>query len=131
MTAWAAGIFSVIVAVISIGGSIAVAKLSNRATDRKTQVEGDLGSGALAIRIANRADRKAGNAERRLDAYDRWRREVVDDWWPEHRALFDGALVDEVKRLDPRAEIPTPRPMPRYVAPVDAAADDDEEPEGA
>jgi hypothetical protein len=121
-----AGIVSVLVILISTGGSLLATRLSNRATDRKTQTEGELGSGALALRIANRADRKAGNAERRLDAYDRWRREVVDDWWPEHRQLFDGALVDEVKRLDPGAQIPTPRPMPVYVAPADVQDEPDD-----
>ncbi|GAA1436254.1 hypothetical protein GCM10009616_35620 [Microlunatus lacustris] len=113
--------------VASIIGSIIVTKLSARAEDRKTKTQGELGSGALAIRIANRADRKASAIERRLDAGDRWRREVTDEWWPHHQREFDRLVTDELKRLDPNAEIPQQRPMPTYVPPALPAEEDDED----
>jgi hypothetical protein len=104
--------------VVSVIGSVLVAKLSDRATARSAAIQDELGGAQLALRIANRADRKANHAERRLDSYDRWRREVTDEWWPEHRTNFDRPVVQELRRLDPAAVIPDVPEMPRYVPPV-------------
>lgn len=112
--------------VVSVIGSVVVARFSDRAVARQAETQADLGSSALALRIANRADRKASHAERRLDSYDRWRRQVTEVWWPEHRMHYDQVIVDEIRRLDPDAEIPLPRPMPRYSAPAEEPDDEDD-----
>lgn len=109
---------------VSVLGSVVVARFSDRALARQDKTQGELGSSALALQIANRADRKANHAERRLDSYDRWRREVTDEWWPDHRVHYDQVIVEELRRLDPQSLIPEVRPMPRYVPPSEEENED-------
>lgn len=99
-------IFGLISVLVSAAGSLAVAKLSARANDRKTTAEADLGAGALALRIANRAERRIG----RLEA---WRREVAEDWFPAHDTR-DRCIEAELRKLDPSFPIPPPIRMPVY-----------------
>lgn len=114
--------------VVSLFVGIYTARSTARVQAQATIASHDVASSQLAVRIANRADRKANHAERRLDSYDRWRRELVDEWWPHHRAHFDQVIVDDIRRLDPNAVIPDVRPMPRYVPPVaDPPTEEDEE----
>ena len=115
-------LYALLGVIVSVVGSVIVAKFSDRAVARQAETQGELGSSALALQIANRADRKANHAERRLDSYDSWRREVIDEWWPTHRTGFDRVVIDELRRLDPHATIPEVHPMPRYIPPPE---DDD------
>lgn len=113
--------------VVSLVVGVYTARSTARVQGQATSVTQDVANGALAMQIANRADRKANHAEKRLDSYDRWRRQVTDEWWPDHRLHYDQRIVDELHRLDPDAVIPVPSPMPRYVSP---AEDGDPEGEG-
>lgn len=99
-------IFGLVSVLLSVAGSVAVAKLSSRANDRKTTAEADLGAGALALRIANRA-------ERRISRLEAWRREVSEDWWPVHDAR-DRAIEAEVRKLDPQFSVPPAPKMPVF-----------------
>jgi hypothetical protein len=99
--------------VLSVFGSIVVAKLSARAQDRKAVADADVTSGRLALDIANRADEKATRQEIRINKLERWRRAVVVNWWPSHEK-WDSIVEGHLARLDPEAlkDLPVRQPMP-------------------
>lgn len=86
-------------------------RFATKATGRQADAQTELGAGALALQIATRADAMSQQQEHRLNRLERWRRAVLDDWWPLHE-VRDKAIEDEVHRLDPSFVVP-----PRGVLP--------------
>jgi hypothetical protein len=86
-------------------------RLSDKAQARQGDAQTDLSAGALALQIAQRADTQSQQQERRLNRLDRWRRSVIDEWWPQHDAR-DRALEQEVTRLDPSFTVLPRVPLP-------------------
>jgi hypothetical protein len=99
-------VYGMLGVILSVVGSVMVARLSSRAQDRKTAADADLGAGSLALRIANRAERRVGRLED-------WRREVAEEWWPAHDAR-DRAIEADLRKLDPAVVIPPSHRMPPY-----------------
>jgi hypothetical protein len=116
-------VWPVVGIVFSVLGSLYVAKLSNKATDRKTQTESAINAGELALQIANRADTRSRRADSRIESLEAWRVAVIHDWYPAHHAR-DNAIETELRKLDPSFPLPPEAPMPRYVPPVHTTGDE-------
>jgi hypothetical protein len=99
--------------VLSVIGSIVVAKLSAKAQDRKAIADADVTSGRLALDIAQRADQTARETEKRLNKLEGWRRAVVVTWWPTHERR-DVIVEQHLAKLDPATltDLPPRIPMP-------------------
>lgn len=95
--------------IIAAAVSYLTARLSRRAEDAKTQVDREVGSGQLALQIAQRADHRVDEAEARVAKLERWRGAVMR-WWPLHER-WDDSMEAAVRRATPGAVIP-PRPDP-------------------
>lgn len=108
-------VWALVGVIVSTAGAYLVARLSMRAQQRKTEVDEEMGAGELALKIANRADEKATNAERKADRLDQWRIDVTEGWWPSHRRR-DEAVEAELERLDPGAiaRLPSVVPFPSW-----------------
>ena len=88
--------------IIAAAVSYLTARLSRRAEDAKTQVDREVGSGQLALQIAQ-------DAQQRIARLERWRGAVMR-WWPLHER-WDDSMEAAVRRATPGAVIP-PRPDP-------------------
>lgn len=100
-------IYSLLGVIFSVAGSVIVNRLSTRAAARQAAADRDVTGGRLALNIANRA-------ERRIKAIEEWRQQVAEEWWPQHEE-WDRARTDQIRRVNPRAVIPPPPRLPRYV----------------
>lgn len=118
-------LYALIGVLVSVAGSSGVAYLAHRANQRRNKVDGELGAGALALRIANRADRQATSTASRLRYLEDWRWLLANEWWPAHLRDYDDVIERDIRRLDPHATIPRRVPMPAYNPPVIDEAEDE------
>jgi hypothetical protein len=91
--------------VLTLAGAYLTARLGVRANQQKVEAERDIGSGQLALNIANRLDRE-------VEVLRLWRGQVVR-WWGRHED-WDAKVVQELDTLDPgaRGRIGNPPAIP-------------------